>query len=112
MRTAIAAVTALATLAFVHSADADVLSGVAFSRVYSQSRADSTAHLVQINQTLPTQCNLNRLYIDINDKELLASALMHYSMGKSVDIVYQTDAAARNAAGHISGLTCRLVSIF
>jgi hypothetical protein len=107
-----AAFTVLATLAFVHSAHADVLSGVLFSRVYSQSRADSTAHLVQISQPLPAPCNLNRLYIDINDKELLASALMHFSMGKSVDIVYQIDAAPRSAAGHIAGLTCRLVSIF
>ncbi len=91
---------------------AEVLYGVTITKVYAQSRLDSDAYLVQINQTLPAVCNSNRLYINMDDKELFSSALANYIAGKNVDIIYNTTSSPKNVAGHLSGLTCRLISIF
>ena len=91
---------------------ADILSGVQIIKVYAQSRLDSDAHLIQVDQTLISTCNANRLYIDINDKELFSSALANYIAGKPVDIIFFTNGAPKTAAGHIGGITCRVVSIF
>jgi hypothetical protein len=79
--------------------------------VYAQSRLDSEANLIQVSQTL-TGCNMNRLYIDFDDKELFSSALANYLAGKNVDIIFVTNGTPKTAAGHIAGLTCRVISIF
>lgn len=89
-----------------------VLYSVSLLKVYTQSKLDSTAHLIQIDKSINSICSNNRLYIDINDKELFASALSNYLAGRRVDIIYQIDAPPKSIAGHIAGFTCRLVSIF
>jgi hypothetical protein len=91
---------------------ADILTGVRILKVYAQSRQDSDAHLIMIDQAISSACNANRLYIEINDKELFASALANYMADRSVDVVFVTNSAPKTAAGHTAGLTCRLVSIF
>lgn len=90
----------------------DVLTGVRIVKVYAQSRLDSDAHLIMIDQTLSSLCNANRLYIDKDDKELFASALANYMADRPVDVVFVTNSAPRTAAGHLAGITCRVVSIF
>jgi hypothetical protein len=107
------ALLAMFTLAMASTpSHADVLTGVRILRVYAQSRMDSTAHLVMIDRTISSLCDANRLYIEINDKELFASALANYMADRPVDVVFVTDSPAKTAAGHLAGLTCRLVSIF
>lgn len=96
----------------IEPAFADVLYGVQITKVYAQSRFDSDAHLIQVNQTLSSACSVNRLYIDMNDKELFSSALANYIAGKPVDIVFAMNGTPKTAAGHTSGITCRVVSIF
>lgn len=91
---------------------ADVLTGVRILRLYAQSRMDSTAHLIMIDRTINSICDANRLYIAIDDKELFASALANYMADRPVDLVFVTDSPPKTAAGHLSGITCRLVSIF
>lgn len=104
-------VAAVVLSAYTQGAVADVLYGVQISKVYSQSRLDSDAHLVQVSQAI-SGCSGNRLYIDINDKELFSSALANYVAGKNVDMVFFTNGAPKTALGHVAGITCRLVSIF
>lgn len=91
---------------------ADVLYDVQITKVYAQSRQESDAHLVQINQALSSACSLNRLYIDFADKELFATALAKHLAGKSVDIIFVTNAAPKNVGGHTAGIQCKLTSIF
>lgn len=102
----------LATWACAQGAHADVIYGVQITKIYAQSRLDSSAHLIQVGQTLNSACHWNRLYIEINDKELFSSALANYIAGKTVDIFFETNGAPKTAAGHLTGLTCRVVSIF
>ena len=91
---------------------ADVLYDVQITKVYAQSRQESDAHLMQINQTLSSACHLNRLYIDFADKELFATALAKHLAGKNVDIIFVTNAAPKNVGGHTAGIKCKLISIF
>lgn len=104
-------VAAAALLVCSQATMADVLYGVQITKVYAQSRLDSDANLIQVNQAI-SGCYGNRLYIDFDDKELFSSALANYVAGKNVDIIFVTNGEPKNAYGHLSGLTCRLVSIF
>lgn len=102
----------LAGTLFTCVASADVSYGVQIVKVYAQGRAESDAHLIMINQTLSSVCNNNRLYIEINDKELFAAALANQLSGRTVDLIYTTAATPKTAAGHLSGLPCKVLSIF
>jgi hypothetical protein len=97
---------------FTCAASADVLYGAQVVKVYAQSRAESDAHLIMINQTLSSVCNSNRLYIEINDKELFATALASYMSGRTVDLIFTTTADPKSAAGHLAGIRCKVLSIF
>jgi hypothetical protein len=100
------------TSLIVGPAWSDVLYGVQITKLYAQSRLDSDANLIQVSATLSSACSMNRLYIDMNDKELFASALANYMADRPVDIVFVTNGAPKMAAGHVGGITCRLMSIF
>jgi hypothetical protein len=91
---------------------ADVLTGAQIVKIYAQSHLGSDAHMIQVDQTLSSVCNANRLYIDFDDKELFSSALANYLAGKPVDIIFTTTGAPRTASGHLAGITCRVISIF
>lgn len=91
---------------------ADVLYGVTLLKVYTQSTADSDAHLIMVDAALPSACNANRMYIAMEDKQLYAAALANNLSGRKVDIVWFPNATPKNAAGHLAGLPCRVTSIF
>jgi len=94
------------------TARADVLYGATLVTVYTQSIADSDAHLIMVDATLPSACNANRMYIALEDKQLYAAALANNLSGRKVDIIWFPDSAPKSATGHLTGLTCRVVSIF
>jgi hypothetical protein len=108
----LAAVLAMALVAGPAFGDVVYVYGAQITKVYTQSRLDSTAHLIQVDHTLNGGCSSNRLYIDLDDKELLSSALANYIAGRQVDLMYFTNGAPKSISGHIAGITCRLVSIF
>jgi hypothetical protein len=91
---------------------ADVLYGARITKIFTQSRLDSDAHLIQVDQTLDTACNANRLYIALEDKELFAAALAYYVAEKPINAVFFTNGAPKTVAGHIDGIPCRLTSLF
>ena len=91
---------------------ADVLWGVQITKLYAQSRLESNAHLIKINRTLSSVCNGDRLYIDIADKELFATALARHLDGKPVDLIFVTNASPKTAAGHVDNIPCKVLSIF
>ena len=92
---------------------AEVIFGAHITKLYAQSRVESTAHLIQVNQTISNSaCDANRLYIDLNDKELFATALANYLQGRAMDIVYNTNSPSKYAAGHVNSIPCRIMSIF
>lgn len=39
-------------------------------------------------------------------------ALVAMQLGRTVDLIYETSATPKSVQGHISGLTCRLISLF
>lgn len=94
------------------TAQADVLYSASLVKVYTQSITDSDAHLIMVDAALPSACNLNRMYIATEDKQLYAAALANYLSGRKVDIVWFPNSAPKTATGHLAGLTCRVVSIF
>lgn len=92
-------------------ASADTLYSVKITKVYTQSRAESDAHLIQLDRTIEAVCSGNRLYIDLADKELYAAALTLYLSGKPVDVIYIPAAVPRTAAGH-TNIPCKVISLF
>jgi len=110
-KTSIATLIAIGILG-APTARADVLYGATLMKVYTQSIADSDAHLIMVDATLPSACNLNRMYIAVEDKQLYAAALANYLSGRKVDIVWLPNSTPKIASGHVAGLTCRVVSIF
>jgi len=94
------------------TARADVLYGATLVKVYTQSIADSDAHLIMVDAALPSACNANRMYIALEDKQLYAAALANNLTGRKVDIIWFPNSAPKSATGHLTGLTCRVVSIF
>lgn len=93
------------------TASADVLWQTEIKRVYAQSRDGSTAHMIQVDQTLE-DCYLDRLYIRFEDKEVFSSALANKIAGNKVDIIYTTTAEPIFAEGHIANFTCKVISLF
>ena len=91
---------------------ADVLYSATLVKVYTQSTTDSDAHLIMVDVALPSACDLNRMYIAAEDKQLYAAALANYLSGRKVDLVWFPNSAPKTATGHLAGLTCRVVSIF
>lgn len=96
---------------FALPASAETLYGVQLLKVYAQGHTESTAHFIQVNQTLPAACHMNRLYIDLADKELFAAALASFHAGKTVDIIWVPNAPVKAAAGH-AATPCKVLSIF
>lgn len=47
-----------------------------------------------------------------SDKELFASALANYLADGPVDVMFDINGEPNTAAGHLAGLSCRVVSIF
>ena len=111
-KTTIATLVAASGIFSSLSARADVLYGATLVKVYTQSSADSDAHLIMVDTSLPSACNANRMYIAAEDKQLYAAALANYLSGRKVDIVWFPNSAPKTASGHLAGLTCRVVSIF
>lgn len=99
------------TLSANSFADVFTVTGVQITKVYAQSRLDSTAHLIRLNQTIDSSCHWNRVYILLDDKELFATALAKHLTSSSVDIIYETNAPSKMVAMHIPA-TCRVISIF
>jgi hypothetical protein len=84
--------------------------------VLTQGSPDSNAHIIASNQALPragqqTGCYGNFVYIDIANKEMLATAITLSMNNKLVNIAYD-DAAAPNTSPPWGATTCRLVSIW
>jgi hypothetical protein len=105
----------LSTIAFLvvcNATYADTISGTIISKIYAQSRLESTAHLIKLEKDMGNSCSVNRLYIDMEDKELFSAALAFYTTGKAVSIYYVTNAEPKMAAGHIGGITCKVISIY
>lgn len=110
----IASLTACFVLTNVHATEYVVMNTTL--KVYAQSRAESTAHMVQssvgiYNGGLHPVCS-NRAYIDIDDRELFATALKLSESQMLVGIIYEDAAAGRHIAGHVSNLPCKILSIF
>ncbi|MEI8634642.1 hypothetical protein P4S72_26655 [Vibrio sp. PP-XX7] len=42
-----------------------VIYGTKINKIYAQSKAGSTAHLIRVDASLPAICDDNRLYIDL-----------------------------------------------
>lgn len=102
---------ALPLLFAAFSTRADVVYDATILKVYTQSRAESDAHLIQLDQTISSVCSWNRIYISFEDKELYSAALASYMAGKPVSVTYQTDAPEKTAYSHVT-TTCRVISIF
>jgi len=111
-KTTIATLIACGSVLCSLTARADVLYGATLVKVYTQSVADSDAHLIMVDTTLPSACNANRMYIAIEDKQLYAAALANNLTGRKVDIIWFPNSTPKTASGHYAGLTCRVVSIF
>lgn len=100
------------TMLFAFSVNADtVMYGVNIQKVYAQSKAGSTAHLIKIDKELPETCNANRLYIDFEDTDLFATVLALYMAEKQFDIVYNVASPSRKARRHAT-TTCKLIGTF
>ncbi len=57
-----------------------------------QSRTSSNSPLaIQTSQPLSPSCPHNRLYVDFNDKELIATLLQASATGQRVNIGYSTE---------------------
>ena len=67
---------------------ADYLSDLTIVKQFTQSSLDSNAHLIQVDKTLPAQCDGNRIYIPIEDRELYSAALANYISGQKIDLIY------------------------
>lgn len=102
----------MATLVLPAFSNAVPIYDVKIEKIYAQSHINSSAHLIRIDKQLPSECNGNRLYIDLGDKELFSYALAKHISGQNVDIIYNTTAEPKVAGGHVSNLTCWAYSIF
>ncbi|TDF42314.1 hypothetical protein EYS14_05670 [Alteromonadaceae bacterium M269] len=102
----------LAMILIATHSQAAALFNVEITRVYTQSKSGSDAHLVQVNTTLPEQCNANRLHIVMEDSELYSAILANSLANNRVSIIYVTDATPVNVAGHLANHTCHLISVF
>ena len=83
--------------------------------IYAQSTTESTAHLIQSSKGIynngPHPWCVNRAYIDLSDRALLAAALAASYSGKSVNFIYEDAAAVKTIAGHTT-TNCKVISIF
>lgn len=84
--------------------------------LYTQSQAESTGNMIQsskgiLNGTTHPWC-VNRMFIDSADKALYSAALGAWLSGKLVNIIYDDAYPGVYIAGHVSGLQCKVLSIF
>ena len=85
-------------------------------QVYAQSTSNSDANMIQSVNGIygggdHPWC-VRRAYIDFADKEIFSAALAASSAKKSVNFIYEDAALPKNIAGHVSGLSCKVISIF
>lgn len=91
-----------------------VVMGVGIS-LYTQSRAESNAHMIQsdfgIYQGADHPWCGKRAYIDFQDKELFETALAASQSKRKVNLIYDDAAPYRHVAGH-AVINCKVISIF
>lgn len=96
-------------------ATAYVVYGTTLS-LYTQSQAESTANMIQSSKGIYNNGShpwcANRMFIDSGDKALYAAALGAWLSGKPVNIIYDDAYPGVYIAGHVSGLQCKVFSIF
>ena len=97
------------------SATQYVVSGTTIS-LLTQSQVESGAHMIQsskgiLNNGAHPWC-ANRMYINFDDKALYTAALGVWLSGKVVNVIYDDAMSGVLIAGHVSGLQCKVISIF
>ncbi len=103
---------AVAAMLVCDGAFADYVWDAKITKIYTSTQTSaSTAHLIMLDQPVPSFCSDGRPYIELGDTQLYSTALAYMLAGKAVHLtIIQT--GNKIVEGHTVSANCKVLNIF